>query len=83
MTAPISLADEELRVVMTAASPLPPHARDSFLREVAARLQDVPKAQLGLGLVSRNAREVQRTHVDAPVRIAPPPGTGREIKPLL
>jgi hypothetical protein len=35
------LSDQQLKTVQTAAAPLPPAARDSFLRSIAGRLVDI------------------------------------------
>ena len=60
---PIALTDEQLASVMRAAQPLPVHARDSFLQEVAERLQG---RELGGGSVARAIREVLPKFFDAP-----------------
>jgi hypothetical protein len=60
--APISLSDEELAIVRSLASPLAPHERCAYLREVAAELKKHPV--LGPGIVSRAALLVQRRMLD-------------------
>lgn len=52
----VRLSDEELAVVMTAASPLDPGQRGVFLELVAAALR--PHEVLGPGLVARVCRGV-------------------------
>ena len=49
---------------MNAAAPLPVQSRDSFLREVAAKLESCPA--LGDGVVALTCREAQRKYFDPP-----------------
>jgi hypothetical protein len=66
---PISLSDSELAAIMNAASALQPHARDRFLRDIAAELAALP--MLGDGAVHRAIVVVQRRHFDPPdLRVA-------------
>ena len=60
---PISLSDDELRIVMDCAQPLQPHERARFLQDVAAEL-DRYRSDIGPGMVSRVAAEAQRRHFD-------------------
>ena len=60
----ISLSDAELSVIMNLARPLNSEDRNEFLLEVAAQLAAHP--ELGIGLVSRVARDVQRRFFAAP-----------------
>ncbi|MDN3279105.1 hypothetical protein QWJ07_32910 [Frankia sp. RB7] len=61
---PISLSDDELATVMSAAKPLAPHQRGAFLADVAAELARHP--EIGPGLIGRVVRELQRRHLTAP-----------------
>jgi hypothetical protein len=61
---PVSLSDDELRIVMDCAQPLAPKDRDKFLRDVAHQLST--HAELGLGAVHRMVRETQRRYFDPP-----------------
>jgi len=61
---PIRLSDDEFDVVMRAARPLAPHRRDSFLVEVANKLGGYK--ELGVGIVARVCKDLQRRHFDAP-----------------
>jgi hypothetical protein len=62
--APVYLSDSELKLVMDAARPLPVHARDRFLRQVAEAICAMPER--GDGAVYRAIRSVWREHFDAP-----------------
>jgi hypothetical protein len=57
---PIAFSDAELDVIMNLAQPLDPAMRDPFLRAVAAELERYPAEAIGVGLVSRTARRLQR-----------------------
>lgn len=57
----ISLSDDELRIVMEAARPIPASVRSDFLRDVVDELQKYP--ELGVGIVSRVASRLQRAHL--------------------
>jgi hypothetical protein len=61
---PIRLTDLEIELVLAAARPLPIHARDLFLQEVADALAALPV--VGLGGVSRVCRDVQKRFFDPP-----------------
>jgi hypothetical protein len=61
---PISLTDSELEAIMTAAKPLTPHARDRFLRQVAAAIVALPER--GDGAIHRAIRSVWRENYDPP-----------------
>ena len=60
----LALNDEELAALMDGARPLPPQDRDKFLRDVAAELAKHPE-ELGLDVVHRLVRDVQRKYFDA------------------
>jgi hypothetical protein len=59
---PVSLSDEELRTVQTAATPLARWQRDRFLKDVARELER--HEEIGAGVVARVARSVQRRILD-------------------
>lgn len=69
---PIALTDDELDVVMRAATPIDHDRRGAFLEAVAAELAG--QRELGEGVVFRICREQQRKFYDAPMQMAP---TGR------
>jgi hypothetical protein len=48
---PLSLSDDELRIVMAAAQPIPPQDRDRFLRDVGEQLAKF--REVGVGIVGR------------------------------
>jgi hypothetical protein len=54
---PLSLSDEELAAVMDAAAPIPGHARNRFLQDLAAEVAQ--HSEIGPGLIGRLAREMQ------------------------
>jgi hypothetical protein len=60
----ISLSDDELRIVMEAARPIPARDRDQFLRDVAAELAKYP--ELGPGVVGRVVAKIQRQPLNPP-----------------
>jgi hypothetical protein len=60
----LSLSDAEYDAIATACRPLPAHARNAFLKELAAALQS--HRELGPGLVFRTIAVVQRKHFDPP-----------------
>jgi hypothetical protein len=62
---PVRLTDSELDAVMRAAAPLPLHARDAFLQQVASELARC-NGDVGPGTVFRICRDVQRIYFDAP-----------------
>ena len=49
---PLSLSDDELRIIQDCARPLAPQDRAKFVEAVAGELEKY-REQLGLGLVSR------------------------------
>jgi hypothetical protein len=57
---PVTLSDAELDVLLNLARPLDPAMRDPFLRAVAIELARYQPAELGPGLISRVARQMQR-----------------------
>jgi hypothetical protein len=59
MSKPISLSDEQLSAVMSAAAPLAPADRDEFLRALAHALRNEPQP-LGDGTVAKAIRHVVR-----------------------
>ena len=61
---PIALSDTELTAIMDACRPLAPHARDRFLRQVAAAIVALPER--GDGAIHRAIRSVWREHFGAP-----------------
>jgi hypothetical protein len=61
---PISLTDSQLKLVMDAARPLSPHARDRFLRQVAEAICALPER--GDGAIHRAIRSIWRENYDAP-----------------
>jgi len=60
----LKLSDDELDIVMAACRPIEPHRRDAFMNDVATELAGYP--ELGVGLVARTCRDVQRRHFDVP-----------------
>jgi hypothetical protein len=60
----LALSDDELRAVMSAAAPLPPHQRDAFLRDVAAEL--AKHLEIGPGVIGRVCSRLQREHINRP-----------------
>jgi hypothetical protein len=61
---PVYLSDSELKLVMDACRPLPVHARDRFLRQVAEAICALPER--GDGAIHRAIRSVWREHFDVP-----------------
>jgi len=61
---PLKLNDDELDIVMAACRPIEPYRRDAFMSEVANVLGGYQ--ELGVGLVARVCRDVQRRHFDPP-----------------
>jgi hypothetical protein len=81
---PISLSDEQMTMIMTAAEPLHQHDRARFLEAVAERLRH---QQIGDGAVARAVRDAQREFFRAPLgtevtagRKAPHHNYGRSYK---
>ena len=62
---PLHLSDTELSILMDAARPIPPAARDGFLHAVSAALAQHP-GEIGPGIVYRVTRDVQRKFFDPP-----------------
>jgi hypothetical protein len=60
----LSLSDNQIGIIMAAASPLQPDERSKFFEAVAVRLVSVPV--LGDGSVARICRETQRAFFDPP-----------------
>ena len=61
MTAmPLVLSDDELRIILEAATPIRPQDRDQFLRDVADQLAHY--REIRLGVVGRVCKELQRRH---------------------
>ena len=59
---PLALTDDELRIVMDAARPLPPHDRGAFLRAVAEEL--AKHRELGPGVAEALARTAELVRDD-------------------
>jgi hypothetical protein len=64
MSKPISLTDDELSAIMTAAKPLSPADRDGFLRAVAQAISELPA--IGPGSIHRAIRIAFKMHYDPP-----------------
>ena len=60
---PISFSDEELDLISTLASALPPSVRSDFLEIVSRKLGSYPQEMRGIGLLHRIAAEAQRDFV--------------------
>jgi hypothetical protein len=65
---PLSLDDEELRIVRDCAATLPPRFRSTFLVDFAREMKAYPVH--GAGLVARVARAVARRHLNAAANAA-------------
>jgi hypothetical protein len=63
---PLSLSDDELAALMTAARPIPPRDRDQFLRDVAVELAKYP--EVGPGIIGRVCSKLQRQHLNSSSR---------------
>jgi hypothetical protein len=70
----IALSDEALDTLLSLAGPIEPALRDPFLRAVAAELGKHRPEEIGVGLVSRTARALQREF------LRPRSGTGSVSK---
>jgi hypothetical protein len=55
---PLSLSDEELRAIQTAASAVPVSLRHDFLRRVAAALGTMAPSLVGPGTIAQVVREL-------------------------
>jgi hypothetical protein len=62
----IRLSDDELRIVMDGAKPLPPSTRKAFMEAIAQELAGLGD-RLGPGSVARVVRLVQRSYFDPPL----------------
>jgi hypothetical protein len=62
----LSLSDDELDVIFSLARPLDPDMRDAFLRACALELERYHPEALGVGLVNRVGRQLQREFFRAP-----------------
>ncbi len=60
----ISLSDDELAAVMSAARPIPPRDRDQFLRDVAAELSR--HLEIGPGIIARVTAAAQKRYLNPP-----------------
>ena len=60
---PLSLSDAELDALMSAAAPIPRHARDQFLRDCFAELAKFEV--IGPGIIARVCSRLQRQHLTA------------------
>jgi hypothetical protein len=58
---PLSLSDAEFDAVQTAAAPIHPHQRGTFLKALATELERYPV--IGPGVVHRCAADLQRKYV--------------------
>jgi hypothetical protein len=65
-----SLSDAELDTIMHLAQPIDPTLRDPFLRAVAIELARYEPEAIGVGLVNRVGRQLQREFLKA-VPLAP------------
>jgi hypothetical protein len=61
---PLALTDDDLDAIMRAATPLQPHQRDGFLRDIADEISKLPA--VGPGSLHRVIMIVQRRHYDPP-----------------
>jgi hypothetical protein len=57
---PFSLTDDELNELTNIAVAIPVDHRDAFLQAVAIELARYPSEAIGVGLISRIARQLQR-----------------------
>ena len=62
MPAPLSLTDEEMDMVLRAATAIDPASRSGFLEELAVALSRFPAGEIGPGSVYRAIRETQRKY---------------------
>lgn len=61
---PLSLNDDELAAVMSAAVPIRPRDRDQFLRAVTSEL--AKHVGIGPGIIGRVCSTLQRQHLNPP-----------------
>ena len=81
---PLHFSDEEINLLLTLSEPIDRKQRHEFLRAVANELATCELAAceqpsgggVGVGLVHRFAREVQRRY-----SLAPLPGTSKHARP--
>jgi hypothetical protein len=64
---PLGFSDEEMDVLGTLASALPPPTRDGFLQLVASKLSAYPPECRGPGLTHRVATEAQRAFLNVAI----------------
>jgi hypothetical protein len=57
----ISLNDDELQILLTAARPIPAQHRSDFLNDVASELSKYP--EIGPGVIHRVTAKIQRQHL--------------------
>ena len=67
MPNPITLTDDELNSILSAAAPLAIEMRDPFLKAVAHMLQQECSGEVGPGTVARVCRALQGQFFDPPV----------------
>ena len=60
----ISLDDDQMQILMTAAAPIATKDRAAFLADVAAELAKYP--EVGPGIVSRITSKLQRVYLNGP-----------------
>ena len=63
----LGFTDEEMDMITALASPLPPSARDRFLKLVAGKLSGYPPEVRGAALAHRIAGEVRRNFLNVAV----------------
>jgi hypothetical protein len=68
----LALDDSELTALLDAARPIPRHARDRFLQDVASELAKYPET--GVGVVSRVASRLQKQYLHGPRDLRHEPG---------
>ena len=60
----LSLSDDELAALLSAARPIPARDRDQFLRAVASELEK--HEVIGVGVIHRVTAKIQRQHLNRP-----------------
>jgi hypothetical protein len=78
--APIELTDSQMDMVFHACEPLPPDARDAFVRDLANALAGSPS--VGDGLLWREIRAAQKRHWKPP-KEKPPDQWRRRVGPTI